>query len=265
MFNTFGTLYSFYILITGNKDLIENGSRGSTSNFSLKFFNKNKDQPLCIVKPSERTGNGKPQVQCVFITSSPKANNRVVDSFKEAGIVPDLIDVAPTGYLPVKFPTGVEARLGNTLTPTLVQYQPRVTWRAQKGALYTLMLVDPDVPSKADPSMGAARHWLVVNIPGNNVSKGQIVAQYFGSSPDPGTGLHRYTLLVFKQNGRITTNEYFSDNASTNQTGRVNFNVRQYIQMNNLGKSLFGNYYLAAFDQTAIAIRQKLGVPIVLS
>ena len=56
-------------------------------------------------------------------------------------------------------------------------------------------LVDPDAPSRADPKWGEWRHWLVINIPGCDVSKGEALSVYIGSGPPPDTGLHRYILL----------------------------------------------------------------------
>lgn len=55
--------------------------------------------------------------------------------------------------------------------------------------------VDPDAPSRADPKWGEWRHWLVVNIPGCDVSKGEALSVYIGSGPPQGTGLHRYIFL----------------------------------------------------------------------
>ena len=57
------------------------------------------------------------------------------------------------------------------------------------------MFPDPDAPSRADPKWGEWRHWLVVNIPGNDISKGDTIAQYIGAAPPVGTGLHRYVIL----------------------------------------------------------------------
>ena len=62
--------------------------------------------------------------------------------------------------------------LGNILTPTLVQHQPEVSWEADKGSFYTLIMTDPDAPSRKDPKFREWHHWLVVNIPGNNVLEG---------------------------------------------------------------------------------------------
>ena len=58
-----------------------------------------------------------------------------------------------------------------------------------------VLTVDPDAPSRADPKWGEWRHWLVVNIPGCEVSKGEALSVYIGSGPPQGTGLHRYVFL----------------------------------------------------------------------
>jgi phosphatidylethanolamine-binding protein (PEBP) family uncharacterized protein len=54
---------------------------------------------------------------------------------------------------------------------------------------------DPDAPSRADPEFREWRHWLVVNIPGCDIDKGEVAAAYIGSGPPEGTGLHRYVFL----------------------------------------------------------------------
>ena len=59
---------------------------------------------------------------------------------------------------------------------------------------------DPDAPSRADPKYQewfiavisrinfSRRHWVVVNIPGSDVSKGNVAAPYMGPGPPPKTG-----------------------------------------------------------------------------
>lgn len=38
-----------------------------------------------------------------------------------------------------------------------------------------------------------------MNIPGNDISKGDTVIEYVGAGPPPDTDLHRYVFLVYKQ------------------------------------------------------------------
>lgn len=48
---------------------------------------------------------------------------------KGHAIVPDVIDVAPTGTIDVEYDSGAIVKEGNELTPTEVQNQPvRVKW-----------------------------------------------------------------------------------------------------------------------------------------
>jgi phosphatidylethanolamine-binding protein (PEBP) family uncharacterized protein len=47
------------------------------------------------------------------------------------------------------------------------------------------------------------RHWVVVNIPGSDVSKGDVLSTYIGAGPPKGTGLHRYVFLVYEQSAKI--------------------------------------------------------------
>jgi phosphatidylethanolamine-binding protein (PEBP) family uncharacterized protein len=37
-----------------------------------------------------------------------------------------------------------------------------------------LTVADPDAPSRVNPTMREWHHWLVVNIPGNDVKKGEV-------------------------------------------------------------------------------------------
>lgn len=50
--------------------------------------------------------------------------------------------------------------------------QPHVHWDADQNSFYTLLMIDPDAPTRQSPKFKEWQHWLVVNIPGNNVSQG---------------------------------------------------------------------------------------------
>jgi phosphatidylethanolamine-binding protein (PEBP) family uncharacterized protein len=47
------------------------------------------------------------------------------------------------------------------------------------------------------------RHWVVVNIPGIDFHKGDVLAPYMGPAPPPHSGYHRYVFAVFQQQGKI--------------------------------------------------------------
>lgn len=49
-------------------------------------------------------------------------------------------------------------------------------------------VADPDAPSRADPKFREWHHWCVANIPGADISKGEVLSEYVGSGPPKGTG-----------------------------------------------------------------------------
>jgi len=70
-----------------------------------------------------------------------------------------------------------------------------------------LYIIDPDAPRRGGYNR-EFRHWLVGNIPEENIAKGEILAEYVGPAPPKNTGKHRYVFLVYKQNqGAITFDE----------------------------------------------------------
>lgn len=62
-------------------------------------------------------------------------------------------------------------------TPTQVKEKPHVEWPADPNDYYSLILTDPDAPSRTDPKFREFKHWVVVNIPGNDVASGDALAR----------------------------------------------------------------------------------------
>ena len=124
------------------------------------------------------------------------------------GIIPDIIDRSPKGIAHVTYEGDIKVNLGNELEPKQVKAEPNVTWDAKDDSLYTVLMVDPDAPSRESPTYREILHWLVINIPGNRIAEGQVIAEYIGSGPPEGTGLHRYVFLVFQQSEKIIANKF---------------------------------------------------------
>ncbi|CAG2176915.1 unnamed protein product [Oppiella nova] len=171
------------------------------------------------------------------------------------GVVPDVIDSVPKDKITVKYSSGVEVNFGNELTPTQVKDKPVVDWPADRNSYYTLVMSDPDAPNRKEPIYGQVKHWLVINIPGNDVSKGQVLADYIGSGPPQDTGLHRYVFLVYKQSGIINTTEKTVSNRS--REGRLQWKVRDFAKQHNLGEPIAANFYQAQFDDWVPIFRQQ--------
>ncbi|KAK0422401.1 hypothetical protein QR680_007550 [Steinernema hermaphroditum] len=182
----------------------------------------------------------------------------VSEGFKKHDVVPDVIPVPPCTQAKVLYNGGEEATLGNELTPTQVKDAPKVTWDYERGALYTLVMTDPDAPSRQDPQLREVEHWLVVNIPGDDVAKGDVFAEYIGSGPPPGSGLHRYVFLVYKQPGKIADDEHgFVDKHTREQ--RRGWKVAKFAEKHKLGTPLAGNFFQAQYDEYVPILWKQLG------
>ncbi|XP_027008558.2 phosphatidylethanolamine-binding protein 4 isoform X1 [Tachysurus fulvidraco] len=75
---------------------------------------------------------------------------------------------------------------------------------ADKQKKYTLIMVDPDAPSRTNPSRAYWRHWLLADIEGSSLKegdiKGTLLSEYTPPTPPKRTGFHRYKFLLYEQN-----------------------------------------------------------------
>ncbi|KAI5742479.1 hypothetical protein M8J77_007680 [Diaphorina citri] len=163
------------------------------------------------------------------------------EGFRKHNIVPQLVSAAPKHILEIVYPNNAKVSLGNELTPISVKDEPTVTWDAELAGTYTLIMSDPDAASAK-----GFLHWLVVNIQGSDIHSGKVLAEYIGSGPPLGTGLHRYIFYVFKQSGYIDFTEPYSSNTSAE--GRRGFSTQNFADKYKLGSPLAGNFYLAQYD-----------------
>ncbi|KDR09018.1 protein D1-like [Zootermopsis nevadensis] len=169
----------------------------------------------------------------------------VLAAMEEHGVVPDVIDTAPTDKVEVTYGL-LSASLGNELTPTQVKDIPSVHWKADDGSYYLLCMTDPDAPSRANPVRREFRHWLVGNIPGDKVDQGETLTEYVGSGPPKDSGLHRYVFLAYKQPGKISYEEPRINN--TSRDTRPNFSIKAFALKYNLGNPVAGNFFQAQYD-----------------
>ena len=94
---------------------------------------------------------------------------------------------------------------GIFLTPLQTSKKPIINYNTRDtNDKYTLIMYD----SKAVSPSGNHNHWLVINIPGNSLRKGELnegttLLSYKGPSPPSGSGEHIYTFEIYKQNGHL--------------------------------------------------------------
>ncbi|XKL61067.1 hypothetical protein PGB90_008124 [Kerria lacca] len=180
-----------------------------------------------------------------------------MNKFEEEQIVPDVIPVVPKEILEVTYSDGLKVNLGNELTPTQVKDKPSVKFNSNPDSFYTLCMTDPDAPSRKSPKFREWHHWLVGNIPGSEIEKGETLSEYIGSGPPPDTGLHRYVFLVYQQPGKLT----FTEPRLTNRSGdnRGLFKISKFVENYKLGNPIAGNFYQAKYDNYVPLLYKQLG------
>nr|WHN38839.1 PEBP [Andraca theae] len=180
----------------------------------------------------------------------------VEEAFEAAQIVPDYIPTAPQCSIQVEYTSGVEADLGNELTPTQVKDMPTVTYDADPDKFYTLALVDHDAPSRESPTLAEFLHWSVGNIPGNKVADGETLAEYIGSAAPAGTGFHRYVFLLYEQPKSLCFDEPRLNN--TSMANRTMFSIYDFSEKYEFGSPKAGNFYLAQYDEYVDVLTAQL-------
>jgi len=136
------------------------------------------------------------------------------DIWTATGTVPDKLERVPDQLLQIQFGS-LNISPNMTVLMSQLQSRPRLYWDAEPNTLYTVMIEDVDV---LDVVAGGntGKHWLVTNIPGNNVAAGDEVGDYLqsfffanaeGGLDDQSTRDQRHIIMVYKQTRRIQSGE----------------------------------------------------------
>ncbi|KAK9843950.1 hypothetical protein WJX81_000276 [Elliptochloris bilobata] len=151
----------------------------------------------------------------------------------DAKVIPDVIDnVLDTVSFTAKF-NGKQVTDGQHLRPSEAAEEPEIAMKGSE-ATFTLLMVDPDAPSPHDPKYRNWLHWMVVNIPGVDTQRGDVIVDYMG--PSPLKGRHRYVLLLFKQSGRMDARAPHA---------RQSFTVRDFARGHGLGDPVAAQFFWA--------------------
>ncbi|CAG9104009.1 unnamed protein product [Plutella xylostella] len=89
------------------------------------------------------------------------------------------------------------------------------------------------------------------------LSRWDTLSAYVGSGPPPGTGLHRYVFLVYKQPGKLSFDEPRLTNTSGDNRG--GFSISKFAKKYNLGDPIAGNFYQAEYDDYVPILYKQLG------
>lgn len=112
-------------------------------------------------------------------------------------------------------------------------------------------LTDPDAPSRDNPIRREVRHWLTMNINGNDINSGDTIFNYIGSGPPVTTGFHRYVFLLFKQASNNLNYDMVNGTVSI-----IDTSTRILISEFNL-TVVAGDFFRAQFEGVAGLVNDK--------
>ncbi|KWU44795.1 PEBP-like protein [Rhodotorula sp. JG-1b] len=120
--------------------------------------------------------------------------------------------------------------------------------------LYTLLLVDPDVPDEMDQTFTTYAHWLVPNIPLSATSTtlplDSLPASlaYVPPHPQNGTPYHRYTTLLLEQSSQLEL---------SSEPERLGFSVREFVDQYGLSPAGV-SFFRQKWDKDVSAIYSEV-------
>merc|ERR1719210_58556 len=120
-----------------------------------------------------------------------------------------LVSSAPPSKVFVEWPSNIRVDLNDSVGVGRMQERPRLVWPTEKGALYSVIIVDVNIERVLPKGFF---HWAVINIPGNRVME-YVPPFHFKLNEDgslvkdPQESASPMLVLVFKQEGRIWSEE----------------------------------------------------------
>ncbi|KAL1706578.1 phosphatidylethanolamine-binding protein [Schizophyllum commune] len=152
----------------------------------------------------------------------------VVTALKREQLIPDVLPESfyPSGVFSIVFPSGRKVTIGEEIPLEDTVDEPDIIFSpigvaepgtgdiqagaAAQEATYTVVMLDPDAPSRENPLFRSFRHWVITGLKAsadtstttNNLAALKMktaTTPYRPPGPRPGSGLHRYTFLLFQE------------------------------------------------------------------
>ncbi|CAO3664799.1 unnamed protein product [Umbelopsis vinacea] len=158
---------------------------------------------------------------------------KLIERVLQMRVCPDLLEqFDPAAQVIVQYgdnsvqEAGIFLQPGETIQPPTVSF---VNFH-EETKLYTVMMVDPDVPDQERQCYQQQCLWLTTNVPlsatQSIVNGGDSILAYVPPHPQKGTKYHRYTIVLLEQpNGKIEV-------PSSIESKR--FDTRQFVQQHQL-------------------------------
>ncbi|CEL60409.1 OV-16 antigen OS=Onchocerca volvulus GN=OV16 PE=2 SV=2 [Rhizoctonia solani AG-1 IB] len=179
----------------------------------------------------------------------------VQQRFTAEGVVPDVLaSFNPTGLLYLTYTgnlsDGTNAKVvlpGTSFARNDTLNTPQFSVDGVKNGTYIIAIVDPDAPSRANPTVSQIRHMFATNFVvsdtrSTSAARSMVlqnttsaISPYFSPNPPVGSGAHRYIALLYAQPDNF-------DFSSLNATQFAKFNISRFAASTGLGDPLAGTF-----------------------
>lgn len=122
------------------------------------------------------------------------------------------------GSLQIKYPNGTNVEHGNLLKPIDTVSRPTFKFiltdtsaTINENDLFTLIMTDPDAPSRSDNFLSEICHMVQTDInfdSDGEMRKGKTIMPYLPCGPPDGSGKHRYVFLLYKQSNTVPSKDF---------------------------------------------------------
>jgi phosphatidylethanolamine-binding protein (PEBP) family uncharacterized protein len=180
-------------------------------------------------------------------TVDPKT---ILAKLEEDEVIPDVLHpFEPKAHLHVGWSDKVFAKFGNMLPLDEIKHAPLdVSFSHEPDKFYTMIMSDPDAPSRKAPLNREWLHWIIINMPnGGSRGGGTHVVGWYPPTPPPLSGPHRYVCSLFEQPGKIASDQVAHIRAG-DPHGRAKFKTSNWEKQYNL--TLIGANFFRAEDPT---------------
>ncbi|CAH0394695.1 unnamed protein product [Bemisia tabaci] len=188
-------------------------------------------------------------ISFAIVKKPPKEIKKKMEEHK---ILPDIVDHPAKYELKLKYFYEHIPNFGNDLNPHDLDAPPyyvNFERRLDVDEYYTMLMIDPDQPSRAQPEEREWIHWLVTNMWGCSLLSGDTIVRYLTPKPEQGTGPHRYIFFVFRQaDGEMNFDEKIINNTRYDGDLRGHFNTKEFIKRNRLGAPHAVNFFYSEWQ-----------------
>ncbi|KAK9463183.1 phosphatidylethanolamine-binding protein [Lipomyces oligophaga] len=204
---------------------------------------------------------------------------QLVDRLETLHVIPDTLPLLnPTQAVRIRFPGDRAYWIdpGRVLSTKVTKNPPEfeINNFSDKEDVYTILIVDPDVPDPAGDTFKTMLHYLITgvrasgNSPAPDFSDARVLASYLPPHPEKNSGTHRYCVWVFAHlegkplnvSGDIEDwSEILSGKRELSLEERDHFNIRSFQEFFKL-KDVGAHLYRCKYDSETDNVRREFGL-----